>query len=71
LQADAGVNFGLPETPLIAAAAAGLTDFVKRLLEAGANANTPDDVSFVLTLSLFIVSFEELLCYVLSFILSK
>lgn len=51
LQAGAPVNIGLPETPLIAAAAAGLTDFVKCLLKADANANIPDDVSFILTLS--------------------
>lgn len=50
-QAGAPVNIGLPETPLVEAAAAGLTDFVKCLLKAGANANIPDDVSFILTLS--------------------
>ena len=49
LQAHAGVNFGRPQTPLTAAAATGLTDFVKCLLGAGADANIPDAVSFVLT----------------------
>jgi hypothetical protein len=61
LQAGAPVNIGLPETPLIAAATAGLTDFVKCLVQAGADANIPDDVSFILTLS-FIVTFDELIC---------
>ncbi|KXG35317.1 hypothetical protein SORBI_3002G157400 [Sorghum bicolor] len=43
IKAGAPVNIGLPETPLVEAAAAGLTDFVKCLLKAGANANIPDD----------------------------
>ncbi|CAL5075111.1 unnamed protein product [Urochloa decumbens] len=42
IKACAGVNFGRPETPLTAAAAAGLTDFVKCLLGAGADPNIPD-----------------------------
>ncbi|KAL5657802.1 hypothetical protein ACJX0J_030965, partial [Zea mays] len=43
IEAGAPVNIGLPETPLIAAATAGLTDFVKCLVQAGADANIPDD----------------------------
>ncbi|XP_062205233.1 uncharacterized protein LOC133907243 [Phragmites australis] len=43
LQAGAHVNAGVPESPLIAAATAGLTDFIKCLLKAGADANIPDD----------------------------
>ncbi|RLN31197.1 hypothetical protein C2845_PM05G16540 [Panicum miliaceum] len=42
IKAHAGVNFGRPQTPLTAAAATGLTDFVKCLLGAGADANIPD-----------------------------
>jgi ankyrin repeat protein len=45
-QAGADVNAGRPVTPLIVAAADGLADCVKCLLEAGADANIPDEVSF-------------------------
>lgn len=47
LQAGAHVNAGMPETPLILAATAGLTDIIKCLLEAGADANITDNVSFI------------------------
>jgi ankyrin repeat protein len=47
LQAGADVNAGSPETPLTIAAGKGLVDCIKRLLEAGADANIPDEVSFL------------------------
>lgn len=47
LQAGAHVNAGMPETPLIAAATAGLIDIIECLLKAGANANITDMVSFI------------------------
>lgn len=69
LQAGAHVNAGVPESPLIAAATAGLTDFIKCLLKAGADANIPDDVTSILPLCLFVFTFVLLGC--LSIVLSK
>ncbi|KAK3129216.1 hypothetical protein QOZ80_6BG0473810 [Eleusine coracana subsp. coracana] len=43
IEAGAHVNAGLPENPLIAAATAGLTDIIKYLLKAGADANITDN----------------------------
>ena len=46
-QAGADVNAGRPvTTPLIMAAARGSTCCIKCLLEAGADANIPNEVSF-------------------------
>jgi hypothetical protein len=46
-QAGADVNAGRPVTPLIIAASYGFTDCMKLcLLDAGADANIPDEVSF-------------------------
>jgi ankyrin repeat protein len=45
-QAGADVNAGRPVTPLIIAASYGFTDCIKCLLDAGADANIPDEVSF-------------------------
>lgn len=47
LQAAADVNAGNPATPLTVAASKGLTDCIKCLLEAGANADIPDEVSYL------------------------
>jgi ankyrin repeat protein len=47
LQAGAHLNSGMPDNPLTAAASAGLTDIIKCLLEAGANANITDGVSLM------------------------
>lgn len=55
MQTDADVNPGTI-TPLTAAAYAGSTDFIKCLLEAGADANIPDHVCFCLLHSLFTIS---------------
>lgn len=49
LQARADVNAGTI-TPLIAATLTGSMDCIKCLLKAGADANIPDHVSFVLLL---------------------
>jgi hypothetical protein len=54
-QAGADVNAGRPVTPLIVAAADGLADCIKCLLEAGADANIPDEVSFCALLRLLSV----------------
>jgi ankyrin repeat protein len=51
LQAGADVNAGHPLTALMLAAIAGYTDCIKCLLKAGADANIPDNVSFILLLS--------------------
>lgn len=55
LQAGADVNAGQP-TPLIVAATAGFTDCIKCLLKADADANIPDNVSFILLFGLFVVT---------------
>ena len=56
LQAGADVNAGQPVTPLIVAATAGFTDCIKCLLKADADANIPDNVSFILLFGLFVVT---------------
>ena len=56
LQAGVDVNAGSPATPLTLAADKGLTEFINCLLEAGADANIPDEVSFILIFSLLFVA---------------
>ena len=56
LQAGVDVNAGSPATPLTLAAGKGLTEFINCLLEAGADANIPDEVSFILIFSLLFVA---------------
>jgi len=56
LQAGVDVNAGSPATPLTLAADKGLTEFICCLLEAGADANIPDEVSFILIFSLLFVA---------------
>jgi ankyrin repeat protein len=63
LQAGADVNAGSPLTPLVIAAGKGLTDCIKCLLEAGADANTPDEVSFILPFRLLVITCH---CYLAS-----
>jgi len=56
LQAGVDVNAGSPATPLTLAAGKGLTEFISCLLVAGAEANIPDEVSFILIFSLLVVA---------------
>jgi ankyrin repeat protein len=56
LQAGVDVNDGSPVTPLTLAADKGLTEFINCLLEAGADANIPNEVSFILIFRLLVVA---------------
>jgi len=56
-------------TPLIFAANEGLTDFYECLLEAGADPNVPDDVSFSFSFPVLLIRFHGDMCMDLGLVL--
>jgi ankyrin repeat protein len=63
-QAGADVNAGRPvTTPLIVAASYGFASCIKCLLEAGADTNIPDEVSFCTATYVVSCHYVDILCW--------